>query len=317
MIDINSDNLWETLSELAKNSKSKQAAVAYVTDDSLIAFEDGDLLITDAYEEAIVSGKTSAKVLNNAFQKGAIIYSCDTLHAKSIVFDQHAYIGSANISLNSRKNLDEIGIVSDHPNILSGVVKFVDKLKLISLRVDESYINKILEIKVERQGENKKKRKKINIEHPRYWMISVINDADYPGDEELVDNDNQSIEVPAGEEAAWFWLKKGTKSFNQVKTGDSVVVIAREDKNAEEPDCAYRHITIKHITDDSASEIKAYHYAFSDKYRITWSNFKNIVERAGSRKLGSGLRTDKELNERESNLLFELWNAKQINPADR
>ncbi|MFA0661429.1 phospholipase D-like domain-containing protein [Vibrio splendidus] len=307
MIEVLSDSLWERLSEQAKNSKSKKAAIAYVSDDRIVSFKNDDILVVDASDEAIATGKTSAKILAKAFNLGASIHSCDTLHAKTIVFDHHAYIGSANMSSNSKDNLTEVGLISDHPSILSGAVQLVEKLKSMSKLVDEDFIERILNIKVERQGNKNKKPKIVKLKKPRFWMISLRNDVDYPGDENVVEKDNQKIDVSHGEEAAWFWLKKGTIFFEQVKMGDSIVVIERNDTHALEPDCAFRHFTIKDITDDNGAGTKAYHYARSNKYRIEWENFKHIASNAGISRLGSGLSTARELSEKQSNLLFELW----------
>jgi hypothetical protein len=304
MIEVNSDNLWEVLKKLAIESKSKLAAVAYVTDDSYISFEKEDVLIVDASNEAIASGKTSAKILKTAFNKGAKIYSCDYLHAKVIIFGQKVYIGSANVSLNSVKNLVEIGIISDHLDILSGAIQFIEKIKSDSIYVDESFINSILTIPVIRKASPCKKRKDIHIE-ARYWMVSISNDYQYPGDEDAVENDNNKIEVSNGEIASWFWHKKGTTFFEHAKIGDFVVIIEREMRSESEPACAYRHIIISDITDDG--QTKAYHYSFSDKYKTTWSTFKTLVDRAGISNLGAGLHTTRELTKDQSDLLLRLW----------
>ena len=309
MIEVNSDNLWHELDKLAKQSKSKQAAVAYITDDSYIAFDNGDELIVDASDEAIASGKSSAKVLETAFKKGTRIYSCDNLHAKTIIFDQNVYIGSANISLNSVKNLIELGIISDHPNILAGAVKFIEQLKLTSRQVDEAFIELILNIPTAQKGNHHKRSKMVHIEKPRFWMVSISNDYNYPGDEEAVESDNKNIKVTNSEIPCWFWHRPGTKFFEHAKIGDSVVIIERERRAQEEPDFAYRHFTIKNITNDDNAQTKAYHYAFSDKYRIAWSIFKTLTSRAEISNLGTGLNTTRELTERQSNLLFELWHA--------
>lgn len=310
MISVNSSNLWDKLSILAKESESKKAAVAYLTDDSLISFSEGDVLIIDASEEAITSGKTSAKILENAFKNGTELYSCNTLHAKTIVFDHHAYIGSANISLNSVNNLDELGVISDHPSFVSGALQFIEQLKTTSIKVDSIYIDKILKIEPATVKPLKKPTKTkvpIVINQPKCWLISLRNDASYPGNESLVLADNRNIEVIENEEASWFWLKEGAAPFEKAKIGDSVVIIEREHTKVDAPECAYRHITIKDITIDDTYKVKAYHYAYSDSYRITWSNFKKLAPQAGINNLGSGLRTIRELSERQSNLLFELW----------
>jgi hypothetical protein len=264
-------------------------------------------LVVDASDGSISSGRTSAIVLSRAFNNGASIYSCDTLHGKTIVFDQHTYIGSANISSNSKENLNEIGIISDHPTVMSGSIKIIDELKAQSLMVDADYIERILSITVERTISPNRQRRKIQLEKPRTWLVSIRNDAEYPGNEDVVEDHSREIDVSENEEAAWFWMRKGSKFFDEVKNGDSVVIIEREDTKAKCPEYVYRHFTIINITNDESSETKAYHYASFDKYRIDWLRFIDLAAMAGISRLGSGLNTVRELTEKQSNLLFELW----------
>ena len=307
MIEVSSDNLWDKLEKLSTDSEGKKAAVSYITDDSAIQFTDGDTLVADISEDAIATGKTSAKVISDAFENGVEIYTCDSLHAKTIVFDYHAYIGSANISSHSRESLDEIGIISDHPKVMSGALQTIEKLKLQSHKIDRVYIDKILSIVVKSNGKPKRKKRNINVETPRSWMISIVDGASPPGDENHINEDNQNIEVSENEEPAWFWLKQGSRCYDQVKIGDSVVIIERKSPSSESPEYVYRHVTIKHISEDSALKIRAWHYAYNEDYYHEWEDFLELAVQAGITNLGSGLSTRRELSQKQSNLLFELW----------
>ena len=102
MITIKSDGLWLELERLTSSTRNIKAAVAYVSDDSCISFGKGDTLVVDASDASIAGARTSVNVLKSAHKKGAKLYSCDTLHGKVIVFDHETYIGSANISRNSK-----------------------------------------------------------------------------------------------------------------------------------------------------------------------------------------------------------------------
>lgn len=66
MLRVEGPKLWASIEHLAINARRKIAAVAYVSDDSLIRFRRGDTLIVDAYDEQIASGATSASVLADA-----------------------------------------------------------------------------------------------------------------------------------------------------------------------------------------------------------------------------------------------------------
>lgn len=311
MFTIKSDDLWLELERLASSAKSIKAAVAYVSDDTCISFGEDDTLVVDASDASIAGARTSVNTLKTAYKKGAKLYSCDTLHGKVIVFDHEAYIGSANISKNSKNNLDEVGVISDHPTIMAGAIQLVDELVTKSTIIDEKFIERVSKIEVKSGGGTspKGKSRKIKIGKPRSWLLSLRNDAEYPGNENKVEEDNSQIEITDTEEPAWFWMKKGSRFYDQAKNGDSVVIIEREKKKAKKPEFAYRHVVIKRITLDSDVNAKVYHYAYTDEHRATWSSFTKMAKKAGINRLGSGLNTVRELSEQQSNVLFELWKA--------
>ncbi len=310
MITIKSDDLWLELERLSLNTKNLKAAVAYVSDDSFIKFGKGDTLVVDASDTSIAGARTSINVLKAAYEKGAKLYSCDTLHGKVIVFDHEAYIGSANISKNSKNTLDEVGIISDHPTIMAGAIQLIDALAKQSTVIDREFIERASKIEVKSGNfPSKAKTRKVKIGKPSSWLLSLRNDAEYPGNEARVEKDNAQIEITDNEEPAWFWMKKGSRFYEQAKAGDSVVIIERENLDAKEPESAYRHFVIKSITPDSDIDAKAYHYAYTEDYAVKWSTFKKMAVKAGITRLGSGLNTVRELSEKQSNVLFELWEA--------
>ena len=136
-------------------------------------------------------------------------------------------------------------------------------------------------------------------------MLSVVNDVEYPGDETSIEDVNQKIELSENEEPAWFWLKKGSRFYDQVKIGDFVVIIERDSSNAETPENVYRHFSIKYISQEP-NNIKAYHYAYNKEHCHDWDSFLEMANQAGIKNLGSGLNTARELSEKQSNILFEL-----------
>ena len=93
------DDLWPTIKQLAAKARSKQAAVAYVTSEEYIKFKKGDVLITDASDNSISSGQTNAKLLADAFSRGAELYNLPGLHAKIYLLDR--FVGSSPICVGS------------------------------------------------------------------------------------------------------------------------------------------------------------------------------------------------------------------------
>lgn len=306
MITVESAELWSQLKELLdKNIHGVSAAVAYVSDDSLVKFRKGDTLVVNASDAAIAGGQTSAKILQEAYTSGVELYSCDSLHAKAIVFDHHAYIGSANISKNSQKALNELGLITDQPMVLSGVSQFIEEIKVLSVLIDECFIERVLSIPVKDKTSNNIKGEKINIGKHSSWIISTHN-ASYPGEIKKVEDDSKSIFVAENEERYWFYIKRSHNKnfFDVAKIGDSVVIIER-DHSSDNPQYAYRHLKIKKITMDG--ELKSYHFIKPDIYKVTWDKFKNMAERSGVKRLGTGRNTFRQLSDNQSLVLFELW----------
>lgn len=150
MIRLSINALWADIESLAMNAAIKQAAVAYVTDESRIKFGNGDILIVDASDKAIASGQTKAEVIKRAFNRGAKIYSLPNLHAKVMLLDEMAVIGSSNISTFSSQILKEAAIITDSKDIIVSVRNFIHQLKndTSAQKVDKKFIKRIFSIPV-------------------------------------------------------------------------------------------------------------------------------------------------------------------------
>jgi hypothetical protein len=148
MIKLVSTRLWSHIVALSAKTHRKCVAVAYISDDSRIQFGKGDLLIVDASNERIASGDTSARVLVEARQRGAEIYSLQGLHAKFMILDDIVVIGSANISKNSYSKLFEAGVITDTPAVVKQAGEAIERLKLLATPVKSQFIKHIQSIPV-------------------------------------------------------------------------------------------------------------------------------------------------------------------------
>lgn len=134
---------WPEIKRLAGAARRRLAAVAYVTSDAHVSFKAGDVLVTDASENAIACGETSAKVLQAAHDRGAKLYTCPGLHAKVLVFDNVAIVGSANLSLRSVDHLIEATTITDDPTVVERTRAFITRLTEKSRRIDAAYLQHI------------------------------------------------------------------------------------------------------------------------------------------------------------------------------
>ncbi len=143
-----SERLWPTLGDLSTQRSSKRAAIAYVTSDAHVTFGAGDLLVVDASDASIAAGQTDSQVLRRAFERGTDLYSYEGLHAKVLVFDEIASVGSANMSQHSENNLTEACWVSDDEEMTRLTNDFIDRLVRVAVPIDEEFLDRADSIEV-------------------------------------------------------------------------------------------------------------------------------------------------------------------------
>lgn len=121
-------SVWPDISAAAKQAKQPASvAAAYCSKgaSSILNLREGSVLVVNASIASVVSGSTSPLELIKFLELGIKVFSCPNLHAKVFAFDNVAFVGSNNISYNSKDNLVEAAFrINDGPGIAS-VKKFV------------------------------------------------------------------------------------------------------------------------------------------------------------------------------------------------
>lgn len=148
---LDSTGLWARRRTLSSEGRRKLAAVAYVTSDEDIVFSSGDTLVLDASDASIANGRTDARVIERAFERGAELYSLKDLHAKVIVFESEVSVGSANISWKSANVLVEAEWLTNDPVAVGEAVRFLHGLVAMSVPIDAEFVSRILQIEVRPQ----------------------------------------------------------------------------------------------------------------------------------------------------------------------
>ena len=59
-----------------------------------------------------------------------------------------------NISKNSKNNLDEVGIISDHPAIMASAIQLIDDLAEQSTVIDKMFIERASKIEVKKGSDS-------------------------------------------------------------------------------------------------------------------------------------------------------------------
>ncbi len=312
MNDLLSSGLWPRLRKLATTAHRKWAAVAYVTDDRYLEFGKGDVLITDASDEAIQSGQTSAAVLKAALQRKAQIVSISGLHSKVYLFDNHAVIGSANLSKESEKRL-EVALLTDQPTVVSAVRLLIEQLKSAGYAVDEPFISRISSLPVTKRtsaptGSGRSLVKDIA---PRSWLVGVTQYEEKEQERAFVEKGMAEAEKHVSKEhsdVSWIRFRGNSRFRREAQKGDLVVCIWTKDEKGK-PDAVYHHAPILLRKDDGERGVTWFYveeYANADKTTLSWKRFQRLHSQIGIPGTLSQWAC-RELTRHHSDALHDLW----------
>jgi hypothetical protein len=313
---IFSDGLWNEIKRLAGSRGKQRAAVAYVSDDTIVKFGEGDLLVADATDGAISSGQTSALLIEKAFERGTQVFSLEGLHSKVMLFGDTAVIGSANISKNSVNLHVEAGLVTDNPGIVSMARAFVEAAKQKAVKVDDKFIARIKKIKVVRggwaKGKNKKKKKnKVLDPGNQYWLVGVP-EGDFSEDVmEKIEKGEQEAEKKKSSSSAeieFIYCFSNDGFRKSAKPGD-LIVMMKFDGNWRNGR-VYRHARIIHRK--GLTRATCFYLEMPRGYArsaLDWRQFKALAKRVG---ITARIKpwTSRRIRERDWTVLYDAWGKK-------
>lgn len=307
-------NLWPAISKLAKNSL-KRAAIAYVSSDEHIQFGEGDLLVCDASTNAIRSGQTSASVLKRAFERNATVYSLPGLHAKVVLLNEKALIGSANASDSSARNLIEAALLTDQPSIVTMAQSLVNQLASQATILTEKKIDRLLSIKVERRTPTNRTKGNIKtrIGNHKNWIIRTTEIlTDISREQEAVEASVERLQDKLGNprsSVSWVrWIGR-SRFRREVGEGDWMIQMWSPHGRKLPTDIYERMPILDREEIDKATYIYYEEFPKSNDRTKSFGDFKKLAQRAGIRRQIKP-ESQFEITEHQADLLQELWSEK-------
>jgi hypothetical protein len=314
VLKLISDGLWPAVRRKAQGAGLRKAAVAYVTNPELLPLGPGDLLVTDASNASIASGRTSAMALKQYFESGVELISLPDLHAKVLVLDDWAVIGSANVSRHSALVYFEAAVLSDRPELVGQADKLVSALAEEGEPITQRFLDRILKIPVPRTpravGSRLARKRNRDLSEPTFWFLSLHSGKAYPGDSEAVEDAARAISRKLGKKAGivdWFWWSLDAR----FQKGDIVLECVRPKQKVSTTRSVrvYMHSRVVGTLAEPGVKAKTIHCLSrhdSDETSLSWSAFQQLLKKGGvTRKLAYN-RTA-ELTADESSALFEIW----------
>ncbi len=141
---LHGEALWSEIRRLARRSRSLTAAVGFVgkRPDGLLRWRRGSVLIADLSEGRVREGSSSARGALRLLRKGVEVWSLQGLHAKVLLFDRHAVVGSMNLSEDSRERLEEAGVLLSGDE-LRRVRQYVRRLRDNAVPMEEAILREL------------------------------------------------------------------------------------------------------------------------------------------------------------------------------
>jgi hypothetical protein len=232
-LKILTDDLWPTLTKLARKSRRAHVAVAYLGKgaNKLLPLGKGDNLVVDMSESAVRSSQTNPYEIERYLRKGVDVYTCSNLHAKLYVFDKTLVVGSANVSRRSQQDLVEVGLLCKDKHVLTQARGWVKSLQQ-GPPVTPGYIRLCKRI-----YKPPKFPPGPPPAHSRLWVVGV-RPVDLPEQEErLFETEEKKVSKKLKDvkkfEVAWIrWIGK-SRFVECAREGDQVVQIGEEGKNVK------------------------------------------------------------------------------------
>lgn len=168
------ENIWEMITQEAEKAKGKSyAAVPYFSDEAadMLPLKKGSLIVVNADKNAVKGGSTSPFELEKLLKNGVELQHNPKVHAKIFVINNTLFVGSANVSNNSKSNLKEAIWVSKDKTQIEKAIEFIKTLKNES--IGQEKLNALKPI-----FNTKPINKGIQNKTP-YVYVSLVDDVDY------------------------------------------------------------------------------------------------------------------------------------------
>ena len=230
---LSNDSLWSELHARVKGARAVRAAVAFMGRGGadLLPLKKGDTLVVNLGIQTVKQGLTSPREIRRLIRRGVRVFTRSTLHAKFFLCDRALVVGSANVSNNSQRVLDEAACLTTDPSALRRAANYFDKLCTEPVRPEylklclQAYRPPIFDARSAPRVNARSQR----IIEAKLWFISGLSYRDLP---EVETKSAEQIEKRAAKELR---KAKGTRVdfthyprkpvyFSHIRAGDWIVL---------------------------------------------------------------------------------------------
>jgi len=287
-----SENLWVEHRERFPAHSRIKAAIAYVTTAHL-RLTTNDVLICDASVRAITGGLTSPAVLKQYVDSGAKVYSYEGLHAKVAVIDEHALVGSANMSETAGTRTCEAALLTSDPQVLALILGYVEELVARAEPVSDEFIRRISSLPVRRTVPPLASRRQAPIRTmtSRVWFVATrdlgekLAEAEATYDEAGRSKADLSLENESYESRSLRW--SGRSRFRvEARVGDVVIEVHSRSLGNGKQIRVYPPAPIVHKMDEAELGWTRFYLAVPvSRKALKWKDIEKSLQGLAERKL--------------------------------
>jgi hypothetical protein len=290
-----SHGLWREVSKIARSATKVHAAIAYVTQASLLPLKRGDVLITDASESAIRSGQTSVAALRALANKGVEIWTLPALHAKVLVADQTVVVGSANASESSAHHLIEAAVLTTSDSALATAHSFIVQAMEAAKKVSDRNLARLAAIPVVRPKLRRaplgRESASIRLGGQSAWFVGVheLRDDAFPDENPAVDEFEKAIQQDLGIESPDWVRFVGKSRFRSAARGGDLLIVATAKRRGGKPHAVSPPTAI--LRRQEGKRWTRFYYEpklVRPMESINWATFLRIAKKSGLPELMPG-----------------------------
>ena len=173
---LSNKSFWQTLLAKVRAARHVDAAVAYFGQrgSKLLPLRRGDCFVVDMSLATVRSGATDPREVATLIRRGVQVFSRGNLHAKIVVLENLAFVGSANVSRNSMRLLDEAAVMTTERSVVRRAREFVDRLCTEPVRLE--YLKRCIQLykssKFNRE-QNRRGSASRRTTHAKLWIVNL------------------------------------------------------------------------------------------------------------------------------------------------
>lgn len=293
-LQLLTDEVWSTITKLAKKAKRGDVAVAYLGTGAhqRLPLRRGSTLVIDAGEGRVKCGITDPSEIRYYIDRGVKVYHRGGLHAKVFVLDGTAVVGSTNVSQHSEYVLDEAAVLSDNRNVVAACRAFVGGLALerITLAEVERLEAMYKPPRGGGGGGGRPGHKRTASKHSPLWVVKTHDLTTLSQEEQdLIDAGQAKAEeeIQDRKRYAVSWIRStGHGRYpDQVRKGDQIIQLYECDGGLEVwPPCRVVRVGRRHRIRRGAGEASCRVVYLEEPLecdRLSWASFDKAARKAG------------------------------------